>query len=173
VTGSVEGFPPIAGRGARILVLGTMPGVASLRAGEYYAHPRNAFWPIVAEALGFAADLPYDARVAEVVGHGVAVWDVLRSCTRDGSLDAAIEAGSEVPNDLVAFLAENPGIRRIVFNGAKAEALFDRHVAPALDGPIERVRLASTSPANASVPRAEKLRAWRAALTGTMPPEDR
>ncbi len=90
----VQSFPPIAAPGARLLILGSMPGAASLAAGQYYAHPRNAFWPILAALCHFPADAPYAARVAALQAAGVAVWDVLQSCVRPGSLDTAIERSS-------------------------------------------------------------------------------
>jgi TDG/mug DNA glycosylase family protein len=160
----VRSFPPIASRSSRVLILGTMPGRVSLRERQYYAHPQNAFWRIVGGIVGFDPTIPYPDRVALVQTAGIAVWDVLRSCIRESSLDAAIEASSAVPNDFAAFLAEHPEIRRICFNGAKAEALYAKHVRPRLAGNprIQHLRLPSTSPANASLPFAEKLRAWRA-----------
>jgi TDG/mug DNA glycosylase family protein len=159
----IHSFPPIASRLARVLILGTMPGKASLRERQYYAHPRNLFWPILGEILGIDPAHRYEARVAAVRSAGVAVWDVLRSCTRESSLDSDIDALSVVPNDFGAFLSDHPQIRRICFNGATAEALYMRHVRPGLAAApeIQHLRLPSTSPANASVPLAEKLRAWR------------
>jgi double-stranded uracil-DNA glycosylase len=162
----VHSFPPIASSSARLLILGTMPGIASLQAGQYYAHPQNAFWRIAGAIVGFDPASPYDVRVARMRAAGIAVWDVLKSCTRQSSLDSDIVHATAVPNDLPAFLAGHPQIRRVCFNGAKAEALFARHVRPRLaPGPdVEYVRLPSTSPANASVPWAVKLQAWRTAL---------
>ena len=159
----IHSFPPIASRLSRVLILGTMPGKASLRERQYYAHPRNLFWPILGEILGIDPAHPYEARVAAVRSAGIAVWDVLRSCTRASSLDSDIDALSVVPNDFAAFLAEHPEIRRICFNGATAEALYMRHVRPRLAAApeVRHLRLPSTSPANASVPLADKLRAWR------------
>jgi double-stranded uracil-DNA glycosylase len=162
----VESFPPIESAIARVLVLGTMPGEASLRARQYYAHPQNAFWRIAGTTLGFDPAAPYEARIARLRAAGIAVWDVLQSCTRASSLDSAIVAATAVPNDLPAFLADHPQIRRICFNGAKAEALYARHVRPRLvPAPdIRYLRLPSTSPANASVPWPQKLQAWQAGL---------
>jgi TDG/mug DNA glycosylase family protein len=160
----IHSFPPIASPLSRVLILGTMPGKASLRARQYYAHPQNAFWRIIGEILGFDPASPYDIRVASVQSAGVAIWDVLKSCIRASSLDSAIEAASAVPNDFAEFLAEHPQIQRICFNGAKAEALYMMHVRPSVptDIPVQYLRLPSTSPANASLPLPEKLRAWRA-----------
>ena len=159
----IHSFAPIASSTARVLILGTMPGKASLRAGQYYAHPQNAFWRIMGEVLGFDPAAPYDARVAAVRSADVAIWDVLRSCMRPGSLDSAIDAASAVPNDFMGFLAAHPQIRRICFNGATAEALYMKHVRSglAVSADIRHLRLPSTSPANASWPLSEKLRAWR------------
>jgi TDG/mug DNA glycosylase family protein len=148
----------------RVLILGTMPGKVSLRERQYYAHPQNGFWRIVGGILGFDPASPYDARVASVQSAGIAIWDVLKSCIRASSLDSDIDNSSLVPNDFAAFLAEHPQIRRVCFNGAKAEALYMKHVRPRLaaDPYAQYLRLPSTSPANASVPLAEKVRAWQA-----------
>ncbi len=162
----VESFPPIESAIARVLILGTMPGRASLQARQYYAHPQNAFWRIAGSIVGFDPGSPYEVRIALMRAAGIAIWDVLRSCTRASSLDSAIVPATEVPNDLPAFLAAHPQLRRICFNGAKAQALYARHVRPRLaaGSPIEYLRLPSTSPANASVPWPRKLQAWQAAL---------
>ena len=159
----IHSFPPIARPTARVLILGTMPGRASLREGQYYAHPQNLFWRILGEILGFDPASTYATRVAFIRSADIAVWDVLRSCIRASSLDSAIEASSAVPNDFAGFRAEHPEIRRICFNGAKAEALYMRHVRPRLppDRGVQHLRLPSTSPANASWPLPEKIRAWR------------
>ena len=164
----VRSFPPIAAPDARVLVLGSMPGVASLRLRQYYGHPQNVFWNIMAELLGFDATLDYAARCAALVGHGIAVWDVLAACEREGSLDSAIDTVSAVPNDIGGFLATHRSIARICFNGASAERLFARHVAPRLapDRAVQRLRLPSTSPAHAGMPYAHKLLAWRVAGIG-------
>ena len=161
-------FPPIADQWARVLVLGSMPGVASLGAGEYYAHPRNAFWPIMGELFGAGPALPYAARRERLQAAGVAVWDVLKSCRRVGSLDTAIERESERPNDFAKFFAAHTAVRLVAFNGQKAQAAFKRHVMPTLDAAmldrLEFVRLPSTSPAHAGRSLAAKLEAWRSVL---------
>lgn len=163
ITGTVHGFPPIAGPDARVLVLGTMPSLKSLEAAQYYAHPRNAFWPIMRELFARGAGLGYPERVASIVDSKVALWDVLASTVRPGSLDSAIERGSETPNDIAGFLAGHPGVHTVFFNGAKAGELFERHVAAGLpaDRPLRYARLPSTSPANASVTYSAKVEAWR------------
>ncbi len=161
----IEGFPPIAADGARVLILGSMPGEASLAAGEYYAHPRNAFWPIMGALLGFDPALPYVERARRLAAARIALWDVAQSCVRPGSLDARMR--EVAPNDFAGFLASHPGIRHIFFNGAKAETLFARLVLPALPEAARRLprsRLPSTSPAHASLSQAAKLARWRAIL---------
>lgn len=159
----VHSFEPIADENAAVLVLGSMPGRASLAAGRYYAHPQNAFWRIVAELLQFDAAAPYEHRIRALQSARIALWDVLHSCTRAGSLDASIERDTLIANDFRAFFREHKKIRRVFFNGATAESCFRRHVLDELDaGPIAYVRLPSTSPANASVPYERKLQAWRA-----------
>lgn len=158
----LHSFPPIARPGSRVLILGTMPGVASLRARQYYAHPRNAFWRIVGELFRFDPSAPYPVRAARLAAAGVAVWDVLKSCAREGSLDSDIDPATIVPNDFVTFFARHPRVRAVGFNGGPAEALYRKHVRPALvDGPeLSYLRLPSTSPANATVSYARKARAW-------------
>jgi TDG/mug DNA glycosylase family protein len=160
----VHSFPPIESRTSRVLILGTMPGGVSLRERQYYAHPQNQFWRIIGEILGFDPASPYAVRVALVRSADIAIWDVLKSCTREGSMDSAIQASSVVPNDFAGLLSEHPQIRRICFNGAKAEALYMKHVRPGLvENPkVEHLRLPSTSPANAALPFSAKLRAWQA-----------
>ncbi len=166
----IIGFPPIENPSARIVILGSMPGEASLRAEQYYAHPQNLFWRILGEIIGGAhgaslRDAPYADRVPILRSNGIALWDVLASCVREGSLDADIVADSVHPNDFAAFFAKHNKIERVLFNGAKAETCFRRYVAPTLQArAIRHLRLPSTSPANASIPYARKIAAWRAAL---------
>lgn len=163
--GRVRSFAPIADANARLLILGSMPGEASLQAQQYYAHPHNLFWPILGEAVGALPSLPYEERTQRLRDSGIAVWDVLAHCRRPGSLDAAIDLRSAQANDFAAFFDGHPQLRRVLFNGATAEAIFRRQVAPALPTrAVEWRRLPSTSPANASIPRAEKFAAWLEAL---------
>lgn len=161
VSQPLHGFPPIIGERANTLVLGNMPSVMSLTAQQYYGNPRNAFWRVMAEIFGFAADDPYDDRVATLRANGVAVWDVLRSCRRVGSLDSAVEPDSMVPNDFGELFDENRDITRIFFNGAAAERNFHRLVRVAPD--VHYQRLPSTSPAQ-TMRYADKLAAWRNAM---------
>jgi TDG/mug DNA glycosylase family protein len=159
----LQGLPPIENPQARALILGSMPGGMSLRLGRYYAHPQNRFWPFMGELVGARPDLPYEQRIGIVRDAGIALWDVLAQCEREGSLDSAIRA--EVANDFRGFLASHPNLQCVLFNGAKAEQSFRRHVLPMPGSvPVGLRRLPSTSPANASQGEAAKLEAWRDAL---------
>jgi double-stranded uracil-DNA glycosylase len=162
---TIRSFRPIANKSAHILILGSMPSVASLNANQYYAHPRNAFWRIMANIFKFSADLPYEARVEALKVSGVALWDVLHSCARSGSLDSAIEAGSRVPNNFQTFFKNHPNIQKIGFNGAEAEKSFNRYVLPnIISKGICFIRLPSSSPAHA-VSLERKIEAWRKVLS--------
>ncbi len=174
----VSSFAPAFRADARALVLGSMPGEASLAAAQYYAHPRNAFWPIMDALFGAGPQLPYAARLARLNAAGIALWDVIARCERSGSLDSAITPASIEPNDFVALFAACPQIRHVFFNGGAAEAAFRRHVrlpaglTESLPGGQRRlrlVRLPSTSPAHAARSFEAKLAAWqvvREALDG-------
>lgn len=159
----LEGFPPVAAPGAHTLILGSMPGAASLAALEYYAHRRNLFWPILGEVLGIDPALSYAERTQRLADAGYALWDVLGACRRHGSLDSNIENDSIEVNDFATFFATHPSIDRVFCNGMTAEQCFRRHVLPGLVARFEFDvrRLPSTSPANASIPYAAKLAAWR------------
>ena len=159
---NVRSFAPIADAAAKVLILGSMPGVESLRARQYYAHPRNLFWPILGELVGVKAGKPYGQRVKALKRARIALWDVLKSCAREGSLDSSIDNDSLVPNDFKAFFLRHPEITHVFFNGAKAEACYQTHVLLIADlRPLRYRRLPSTSPANAGMAYAQKLRAWR------------
>ena len=162
----VRSFPPISNPQVRVLVLGSMPGLASLRLQQYYGHPQNAFWKIVGEVLSFDPAQAYELRTAALVQRRVALWDVLASCVREGSLDADIDDASVVANDFVTFFDAHPQIVRVCFNGAKAESVFRKQVLPQLgtQRAIDYVRLPSTSPAHAGMLLAAKLSAWAAGL---------
>ncbi len=226
------GLQPVFAPSCRVLILGSLPGAESLRLQQYYAHPRNSFWELMASVLGFAQeglsqggvfpepeasrapsssppakagctdvqppsptpsarlrghddlvfpqehprrnpalrspqDLTYPQRLSALLTHDIALWDVLASGHRPGSLDSAIDLATAQVNPFNDFLRELPALQRILFNGAMAERLFVQRVLPQLSPEqhaIPRLRLPSTSPANASIPKQEKLIAWRAAL---------
>lgn len=164
---TVHGFAPIAAADATRLILGSMPSVASLRARRYYAHSRNAFWRIIAAVLELDPGLDYGQRCAMLVKNRIALWDVLKTCTRSGSLDSAIVESSIVPNDFAAFFQSHPDITRIYFNGAKAEQMYIKHVLPNLPGAFADLparRLPSTSPAHAGMSFTGKLARWQVIL---------
>lgn len=167
LTPSIRGFAPIADARARVLILGSMPGQASLAAGQYYAHAQNLFWRILGEITGAAASLPYATRTRALKSSGIALWDVLESCAREGSLDSAIDEATIRANDFASFHRAHPRIAYVFFNGAKAESCYRRHALPLLGNlpaPPAYRRLPSTSPANASMSRAHKQRVWKQAL---------
>jgi len=151
------GLAPIVDRGTRLVVLGSFPGVASLRAQQYYGHPRNHFWPILSAIWGVdLAAMPYAQRIAEVKAHGLGIWDVYAACRREGSLDTAIE-DAEL-NDLAGLRRRAPQLQAIAHNGGESAKAM-RHTR-LLGVPV--IRLPSTSPANASWSFERKLAAWRA-----------
>lgn len=155
-----EGFPPVARSDARILILGSLPGQRSIAEQQYYAHPQNAFWPIMNELFGIQGS--YHDRLRQLVGNRIALWDVLQSSIRPGSLDARIALDSARVNDFHAFLDAHADIHLIAFNGKKAEQLFKKFVdLQSADYPVRQFGLPSTSPANAAMPFSGKLALWR------------
>jgi double-stranded uracil-DNA glycosylase len=162
-----SGLPALAAPDARVLILGTLPGAVSLASGQYYAQPRNVFWRIMGELVGASLELPYSKRVERLVARRIAVWDVCAVAERQGSAEVDIQSETIRPNDFVTFSRTHPDIELICFNGAKAAALFQRHVLPTLESPANTIRqvvLPSTSPANAAMLFERKLSEWRAAL---------
>jgi len=152
-----ESFPPVAAQGCRVLMLGSMPGVASLAAQQYYAHRQNAFWPILFALWDDSVlNRTYEEKLTFALSHGIAIWDVAKRCLRTGSSDAAMQ--SVTANDFAGFFAEYPDIHTIFFNGTQAMALF-RRLAQNTAGGRNMVLLPSTSPAH-TIPFAEKLSAW-------------
>ena len=170
--GKVAGLPLVAAPGARVLVLGSAPSVLSLQKGEYYGNPQNTFWRIMAGLLGRPSGEDYATRTRMLLEARIALWDVLASAVRPGSLDASIVATTAVVNDFEAFFAEHPQVRAVFFNGRTARAFWDRMVGgrQALPAGLALTTLPSTSPANAAMKFEEKAAAWRqvveAAATG-------
>lgn len=151
-------FPPIVGRDPRVLVLGTLPGEESLRRVEYYAHPRNLFWPIVFALFDTPPAAAYDERVAFAMARRIAVWDVVARGRREMSADATIRA--ETANPIHQLLDRQPGIATVAFNGSGARRLYLKHFRPRPG--VVYLALPSTSPAHARLGFAEKLGRWRA-----------
>src|ERR1700712_4319850 len=149
----LKGFPPIADENTRTLILGSFPGVASLDAAQYYAHPRNQFWRLVGQVIGEPLnELPYDERVIRLLAHGIGLWDVLAACEREGRLDTAIRHARS--NDFSLFCVPAPALNILCFNG-KTSGRFEPVIRAA--GFETRV-LPSSSPANAILSFDQKLR---------------
>jgi len=158
------GLPAIEDQQAQILILGSMPSVKSLQQQQYYAHPQNAFWSIMSDLFDMDKEWTYPQRYAYLITHKIAMWDVLQSCQRQGSLDSNIEPRSMLPNDFNTFFQHHPNIKHIFFNGGKAEQVFKQHILPNLDEPFKHIaqtRLPSTSPAHAAMTFEQKLKPWK------------
>ena len=152
------GLPPIARADARLFVLGSLPGDASLAARRYYAHPTNQFWRLLGGAIGEELHaLDYDQRLERLTERRVGLWDVIASASRPGSLDQAIRLAEH--NRIEHLLRDFPGLRAIAFNGGTAAAAGRRLIGPALN--VTLVDLPSSSAANTR-PFAEKAAAWAA-----------
>jgi double-stranded uracil-DNA glycosylase len=178
----LRGFPPAGAERPRLLILGSFPSVASLEKGEYYGHGRNHFWIILGGLLGFDPAAPYAERISRLARAGLALWDVIASCEREGSLDQDIRG--EEPNPLAEYLSARADIARIILNGGKAAESFVSHIAPELPRLLRigealawtprfgggrvilATRLPSTSPVPTRAYRAarDKLPAWSAVL---------
>jgi len=165
-----EGFGAVARHDARVLILGSLPGQVSLQRGEYYAHPLNAFWTIMAHLFGASRDLPYAVRLRRLNDCGIALWDVCASGHRPGSLDSNLS--NIMVNDFGGFFLDHPAIKLICFNGSTAGQLYRRRVLPGLLPPYAETRrevLPSTSPAHAALSLEKKLNRWREVLYSTLP----
>ncbi len=156
-----QAFPPVINDNSRILILGTMPGEESLRRQEYYANPRNQFWRIIGEIFQTRLGVAYSDRVVFLTQHGLALWDILESCERSGSLDQGIR--NPVPNNFQTLFETYPNIRVLVFNGQVAHKWFEQLVVQrqALQSPnqFQKMIMPSTSPA-ATIALSEKVRQW-------------
>lgn len=156
------GFPPIAKSDAKILILGSMPGVKSFEKNQYYANPRNAFWSIMAKLLNSDEVLNYQQRKQLLINNRIALWDVLKSCYRKGSLDSNIDHSTIIANDFNLFLSKHKQVKTIFFNGGETEKLFKKYVMKELNNKeIEYFKLPSTSPAHAAMTMEQKLLKWR------------
>jgi double-stranded uracil-DNA glycosylase len=150
-----EGFPPLTGKLPRVLILGSFPSVLSLAHSEYYGNPRNRFWAVMEELFSIPAVLPFPERSRRLTQEGIALWDVVAACSRPGSADSSIR--NPVPNDIPGFVRGHPSVRLIALNGSTAGQLY--RLSCEVPG-IPSIVLPSTSPANAAVPFAEKVRRW-------------
>jgi TDG/mug DNA glycosylase family protein len=154
----LAGLPPLLGDRSRVLVLGSFPSLLSLQKREYYGNPMNAFWRIMEALFEIDHELPYERRTNELLDHGVAVWDVIATCHREGSGDQAIE--KETANPLMGLLAEHPDIRHIAFNGSMAWDTARRSVPQLFSGDLHCERMPSTSPKHATRSLPDKIEAW-------------
>jgi hypoxanthine-DNA glycosylase len=154
----LEGLPPVVDGAARLLILGSFPSVQSLATRQYYANPRNGFWPITGALFDFDRQARYDTRLAALQSHGVALWDVLHKCRRAGSSDAKIDPKSVLANDFDQLFATYRSITQLCFNGHTAARLFRKLVN--VDPLVSYQLLPSTSSAHVMRP-GEKLDAWR------------
>ncbi|MCX4190378.1 DNA-deoxyinosine glycosylase [Methylophaga sp. OBS3] len=158
-------FDWLAKSDAKLLIVGSMPGIASLQQQQYYAHPRNAFWPIMQHIFGWS-EMTYTERCQALVNEKIALWDVLRHCRRRGSLDSAIERDTIAINDFDALFKFAPNITTVCTNGGKANQLFKRHVQLAKHISIKV--LPSTSPAYAAMSFDNKLAHWHSIITKSL-----
>ena len=164
---AINSFAPVEPDQARVLIIGSIPGKASLTAQQYYAHPRNAFWPILGYWLGFDATLPYDDRLEQLKRHRIGLWDALYQCERPSSLDADIVKTSIVANDFAAWFARHPQTAAVLCNGTAAFDIYRRKVIPMLTDAQQAVpvhKMPSTSPAHASQTFDQKRDQWRLLL---------
>jgi hypoxanthine-DNA glycosylase len=169
VSAPLKGLPPVIARHTRLVVLGSFPGAASLAAAQYYAHPRNQFWPLLSALLGEdLRALSYGRRLQRLRAHGLGLWDVIAECLREGSLDSAIREARW--NDLASLRRRAPGLVAVAHNGGESA----RAMRLTAQLGLQVHRLPSTSPANASWSFERKLLAWRAVFdacgVGTLPP---
>ncbi|MFA4850822.1 MAG: DNA-deoxyinosine glycosylase [Methanoregula sp.] len=149
------GFLPVTGDMPKVLILGSFPSIQSLRHCEYYGNPQNHFWKIMESLFAIDHCLPYHERITHLTGHHIALWDVVRTCTRKGSADEKIR--EPVFNDISGFLTAHPTVRLIVLNGTAAGRYFHvMNITPAIENRI----LTSTSPANTRYTLAEKVKEW-------------
>ncbi len=160
---NVCSFPPLIDPRSRILVLGSMPGVASLKAYQYYGNPRNYLWRILYALFGDGEpELEYESRLAFALDHGVALWDVIATCEREGSLDSDIKQA--VPNDIPGLLERYPNVEALICNGTKSFAELDKHFGSHPEIVRRKVlRMPSTSPIPTRDYRGldDRLVAWR------------
>ena len=159
----VHSIEPIIGRNPRIIILGSMPGIISINAAQYYANPRNLFWTVLAELYGMDIECSYESRVQQIRELPIILWDTLKSCHREGSLDSRILNTDIEANDVVGLLERYQTVQAIAFNGAASEKHFNKLIRPQLsaDLNIELLKMPSTSPANAGMKLDQKLELWR------------
>ena len=157
----VHSFEPVIGNNPRVLILGSMPGIVSLQAVQYYANPRNAFWSVMADLFEIEIDCEYQHRIDQIKKLPIVLWDTIKACHRQGSLDSNIQKHQLEANDIPALLNQYGNIRLVACNGATSEKYFNQLVRKQLPDVIEVLRLPSTSPAHAGMTYEQKLSRWR------------
>ena len=160
MTPRIHSFPPIAAEDCKVLILGSMPSVTSLERHQYYGHKQNDFWPMMFAFFEQPYTDTYSVKQELLIKHGIALWDVLSSCEREGSLDSNIM--NEIPNDINGLLVQYPTIEYIIFNGGKAYQSFKKYF-PELLVQKQWIKMPSTSPAY-TLKREEKRKKWRKIL---------
>ena len=152
----IEGLAPLVNEYSKVLILGTMPSVESLRKQAYYGNDRNLFWKLMTQVTGKEVPLVYEERKEFLLENNIALWDMCQTCLREGSLDSAIS--EETPNDIPSFVQTHPGIKAIAFNGKASAKLFTKYFG-SIDG-IDLCSMPSTSPANAGIMWEVKVGEW-------------
>jgi len=160
----VRGLPPVHGELPEVLILGSFPSRQSLLKKEYYGNPRNHFWQIIEALLPIDRHLPYSARTSRLVDHRIALWDVISTCSREGSADTRIQ--NPVFNDLAGFLVSFPTLHLVALNGSSAGRYYHQLNMPVS---VPAVVLPSTSPANTRFTLKEKVRSWEIIRTRCIP----
>ena len=155
-------FEPVFDESARVLIVGSMPSVKSLEDAQYYAHPRNAFWPILFDIFGETPSRDYERKKTLIRAHHLALWDAAAVCEREGSLDSNIK--NEAPNAVVELAGELPHLQAVVCNGGKAAAAFKKYFAKKLPERVQVFYLPSTSPANARLHLEDLAEHWQVIL---------
>ncbi len=165
------GLPPVWRPDARILILGSLPGVASLQAAQYYAHPRNQFWPLLQALTGLDARAPYPQRLQALQQQQIALWDLIGAAERSGSLDSAIRSASVQLNDFSSFLHQLPQLQAIWLNGGTAAKSWHKlqKAGLALPPAVRLWTLPSSSPAHAALSFGDKLAQWQQAWQHSRP----
>jgi len=154
-------FPPVANKDSSVLILGSIPGVTSLKENQYYAHPYNQFWKIIYALFNVPLEPTYEKKMIFLLNHNIALWDVIQKCDRLGSLDSKIQ--SPIPNNFNSFFASHPKISVIFFNGSKAKETYTAFVGFNFKQILSSFLLPSTSPTR-TMPFNEKIVYWKEIL---------
>jgi len=163
----LQGLPIVIGDTPRVLILGSMPSVKSLEQQAYFANPQNLFWSFMADIFEFELSADILQRQQQLIKKNIAIWDVIAACHRPGSLDSNIDKKTLVVNDFVSLFEQQPQLKTVLFNGQAAATIFNKHALPLLEETYPHIQyfsLPSTSPANASQKRIDKLTKWNAVL---------